>query len=148
MATKQELSGKWNTIVASVKQKYGQITDSDFRRVEGDVQRLAGLIQQKTGQSTEQIEAFLEECCGSASSILGQVSDYASEAGESIREGYDVAAEQARRGYKTTVKGISQYPLESVGVALGVGLILGLMAGISIGAQRERELTWRQRWSR
>ncbi len=148
MATKQELSGKWNSIVGSVKKKYGEITDNDLKQVEGDLNKLAGLVQQKTGQSREQIEAYFDECCASADSVMGQVASYASEAGQTIREGYDATAEQARRSYETSVKGMSRHPLESAGVALGVGLLVGLFVGISIGGQRERELSWRDRWSR
>ncbi len=148
MTTKQELSGKWKSIAGAVKQKYGAITDNDLRRVEGDLNQLAGLIQQKTGQSREQIESFFDECCASADSLLGQAAQVASEAGESIREGYSQAAQQARRGYDSTVKTMSRHPLESTGVALGLGLVVGVLLGISIGAQRERELSWHQRWSR
>ncbi len=84
----------------------------------------------------------------SADSVMGQVADYASEAGQSIREGYDATAAQARRSYNASVRSMSRHPLESAGVALGVGLLIGLFVGVSIGAQRERELSWRERWSR
>ncbi len=148
MATKQEISGKWNSIVGSVKKKYGEITDNELKQVEGDLDKLAGLVQQKTGQSRDQIEAYFDECCASADSVMGQVANYASEAGQTIRDGYDATAEQARRSYQTSVKSMSRHPLESAGVALGVGLLVGLFVGISIGGQRERELSWRDRWSR
>ncbi len=148
MATKQEISGKWNSIVGSVKKKYGEITDNDLKQVEGDLNKLAGLVQQKTGQSREQIEAYFDECCASADSVMGQVANYASDAGQAVRDGYDATAEQARRSYETSVKSMSRHPLESAGVALGVGLLVGLFVGISIGGQRERELSWRDRWSR
>jgi ElaB/YqjD/DUF883 family membrane-anchored ribosome-binding protein len=108
----------------------------------------AGLIQEKTGQSREQIETFFDECCASAESMLGRASELVSDAGETLRDGYDQAAVQARRSYETTVKTMSQHPLESTGFALGVGLVVGLLMVISIGAQRERDLSWRERWSR
>lgn len=148
MTTKQELSGKWKSISGAVKEKYGAITDDDLRRVEGDLNQLAGLIQQKTGQSREQVEAFFDECCASSDSLMGQAAQVASDAGESIREGYSQAAEQARRGYQSTVKTMSRHPLESTGVALGLGLVVGVLLGLSIGAQRERDLAWHQRWGR
>lgn len=148
MTTKQELSGKWKSIAGAVKKKYGQITDNDLKQVEGDLDRLAGMIQKKTGQTREQVEAFYEECCDPDNSIVGQAAEYASGAGEAVREGYEQVAEQARYGYDETVKTFSKNPLVSVGVALGLGTVIGLMVGIPIGAQRERELTWRERWSR
>lgn len=148
MVTRQELSGKWNTIAGSVKERYGQITDNDLKQVEGDLNQLAGLIQQKTGQSREQIESFFDECCTSADSMMDRAADMAAGAGETLRDGYDQAAMQAKRGYSTTVKTLSSHPLESTGLALGVGVVVGLLLGMSIGAHRERELSWRDRWGR
>ncbi len=148
MVTKQELSGKWNSIAGAVQEKYGQITDNDLKQVKGDLNQLAGLIQRKTGQAREQVEAFLDECCVSSGSVLDQAAEFASSTGQVVREGYDEAAEQARRGYETTVRTMSRHPLESTGVALGLGLIVGLAIGVSIGANRERELSWFDRMRR
>ena len=148
MATKSELSGKWNQLAGKVKEKYGQISDHDLSRVEGNVEQLVGLVQQKTGQTREQIEAFFQECGEACESIKGRVSEYASAAGESLKEGYGNVAEQTKRGYDASVKTLSRHPLESVGTAFGIGMVAGLLIGISIGAQRERDLSWRERWSR
>ena len=148
MATQQELSGKWKQLAGKVKEKYGQITDHDLTRVEGNIDQLVGLVQEKTGQTREQIEAFLEECGESCESMMGRVSEYASAAGETMKEGYDSVAEQTKRGYDASVKSLSRHPLESVGTAFGIGLVAGLLIGISLGAQRERDLSWRERWSR
>lgn len=148
MATKQELSGKWNQVTGKVKEKYGQITDNDLSRVNGDINQLVGLVQQKTGQTREQIEAFLDECGESCETMMGRVSEYASSAGESLKEGYDSVAEQTKRSYDASVETMSRHPLESVGTAFGVGLVAGLLIGISMGAHREREMSWRDRWMR
>ena len=148
MTTKQELGGKWAAIAGAVKKKYGQITENDLKQVEGDFDRLAGLIQKKTGQTREQVESFYEECCDADDSVTGQVAALATGASEAVREGYDQVAEQARHGYDGTIKTVAENPLASVGVALGVGAIFGLMMGISIGAQRERQRSWLDRWNR
>lgn len=148
MATQQELSGKWKQLAGKVKEKFGQITDNDLTRVNGNVDQLVGLVQQKTGQTREQIEAFFEECGDSCESMMGRVSEYASSAGETLKEGYDSVAEQTKRGYDASVKTLSKHPIESVGMAFGVGVVAGLLIGISMGAQREREMTWRDRWMR
>lgn len=81
-------------------------------------------------------------------SIGVHVAELASGAGEAIQEGYDKAAEQARQGYDVAIKTVAQNPLASVGIALSVGVFFGLMMGISIGADRARELSWRDRWNR
>lgn len=148
MATQQQLSGQWNELAGKVKEKYGQITDQDLSRVEGNVDQLVGLVQQKTGQTREQIEAFLEECGETCNSMMGRVSEYASSAGETLKDGYESVAQQTKRGYDASVKSLASHPLESVGTAFGVGLVAGLLIGLSWGAQRERDLGWRERWSR
>ena len=148
MATQQELSGKWKQLAGKVKEKYGQVTEHDLSRVEGNIDQLVGLVQQKTGQTREQIEAFLEECGESCESMMGRFSEYASSASETMKEGYDRVAAQTKRGYDTSVKSLSRHPLESVGTAFGIGLVAGLLIGISMGAQRERDLNWQDRWSR
>ena len=80
--------------------------------------------------------------------MMGRVSEYASVTGESLQDGYDTVAQQTKRSYNASVKTMSRHPLESIGTAFGIGLFAGLLIGVSLGAQRERELTWRDRWAR
>ncbi|GAA5505857.1 CsbD family protein [Novipirellula caenicola] len=152
MVTKQEISGKWNSITGAVKKKYGQITDDELSQVEGDTDQLIGLIQQKTGQGREQVEAFLSEACQNCDSHSGNFSEMASEyaetASETFREGYEQVARRAREGYEQSAEVLAQRPLESVVAALGVGLITGIAIGISIASHRQPEPSWRDRWSR
>lgn len=148
MATKQETAGQWKTLVGAVKEKYGQITDNELSQLNGNVDQLIGLVQRKSGQTREQIEAFIHECGESCDSMMGKVSEYASAAGDTLRDGYDSVAKQTKAGYDASVKTLARHPLESVGTAFGVGLVAGLLVGISLGAQRERDLTWRERWMR
>ncbi len=148
MATKQEAAGQWKTLVGAVKEKYGQITDQELTQVEGNVDKLIGLVQRKSGQTREQIEAFVHECGESCESMMGKVSDYASAAGDTLRDSYDTVAKQTKAGYNASVKTVARHPLESVGTAFGIGLVAGLLIGISFGAQRERDLSWRERWMR
>lgn len=148
MATRQEMSGSWKQLLGKVKEKYGQLTDNDLARVNGNIEQLVGVVQQKTGQTREQIEAFLEECGASCDSMLDRAAEFASSAAESVRDGYDNVAEQSKRGYDASMKAVARHPLESIGTAFGLGLVAGLLVGISMGAQRERQLSWRERWSR
>ncbi len=152
MVTKQEMSGKWNSITGAVKEKYGQITDDELTQVEGDTDQLIGLIQQKTGQGREQVEAFLSQACEQCDSHMGHFSEmasnYAETASESVREGYEEVARRAREGYEQSTEVLAQRPLESVVAALGVGLITGIAIGLSIAGRRHHEPTWRDRWSR
>lgn len=150
MVTKEEIRGHWNSMAGSVKEKYGQITDDDLARVEGDTEQLIGLIQRKTGQSREQAEAYVHELHEETQSTLGSlssaVSTYAESAGGSLRDGYREVSTRAREGYAHSAEGISSHPVESVLAALSVGLITGIAIGISISHARRPEPTWRDRW--
>lgn len=46
--------GKWKQIVGKAKVLWGDLTDNDLEKVEGNAERLAGLIQEKYGKTLEQ----------------------------------------------------------------------------------------------
>ncbi len=142
MISKERLRGNWNSLVGAVKEKFGEISGDDLKRVEGNIEQLVGLIQRKTGQSREQIEAFVGDCCDSTASTVDRLSETASEyagvAGEAIRDGYDRVAAEAQRGYDYTVGSMKRRPVESMAMAVGVGLLAGLVLGISIASSNRR----------
>lgn len=148
MTTKQELKGDWNTVAGTVKEKYGQISDQELKQVEGNMDQLIGLIQRKSGQSREQVEAYVESLCSGEGTVADQVSQYAQSAGQAVRAGYQQASSSAREGYQQTSDAVAHRPMESVFAAFGVGLVTGIAIGLSIAAQRRPEPTWRDRFSR
>lgn len=50
------LKGRWNQIKEEAKRQWGKLTDDDLTRIEGDYDKLVGLIQQKYGYSRSQAE--------------------------------------------------------------------------------------------
>jgi uncharacterized protein YjbJ (UPF0337 family) len=48
------LAGKWRQVMGQAKQTWGKLTDDELAQVEGNAERLAGLLQEKYGQSQEQ----------------------------------------------------------------------------------------------
>ncbi|AIL13175.1 hypothetical protein IM40_06155 [Candidatus Paracaedimonas acanthamoebae] len=54
--TTDKLAGKWNQIVGSVKETWGELTDQDLDKVKGKKDQLVGLIQEKYGAAKEEIE--------------------------------------------------------------------------------------------
>ncbi len=148
MATTQETAGQWKSLTGKVKEKYGNVTDNDLTQLNGNIDQLIGLVQRKSGQTREQIEAFVHECGEACESVAGKVSEYMSSAAGSLREGLDSVTESTKAGYDASLKTVSRHPLESVGTAFGVGVVAGLLIGLSLAAQRERNLSWRERWMR
>jgi len=151
MITKEHAQGNWKTIVGAVKEKFSQITGDELTGLEGNLDKLIGLVQRKSGQSREWVEAFLTDASSASKDVAQRVSDtatqYASQAAEVVREnyeylsdsahrGYEQVSDAASRGYDNTVKTVSNRPLESVAIALGCGILAGLVVGLSLASKR------------
>jgi ElaB/YqjD/DUF883 family membrane-anchored ribosome-binding protein len=140
MITKEQVSGKWNAIVRSVKEKFNQITGDELNRVQGDTSELIALVQRKSGQSREWVEAFLanigESTENAVERISSTASQFASNASAAISENYDHLADGAHRGYDYTRKTVSRRPFESIAIALGAGVLTGLIVGLSMASKR------------
>lgn len=50
--------GKWNQLKGKAKQKWGNLTDDDLDYAEGKEDELYGRIQEKTGESKEEIKSW------------------------------------------------------------------------------------------
>lgn len=53
---KDILKGKWMQIRGDVKDKWGKLTDDDLARVDGQMDKLIGVLQERYGYSKEQAE--------------------------------------------------------------------------------------------
>jgi uncharacterized protein YjbJ (UPF0337 family) len=56
-----QAKGTWQQLKGEIKKKWGQLTDDDLMEVEGDMDKLAGRIQQRTGDKREEIRRWLDE---------------------------------------------------------------------------------------
>jgi uncharacterized protein YjbJ (UPF0337 family) len=50
------LKGKWKEIKGGVKAKWGKLTDDDITQVEGNKEKLLGLLQQRYGYAKDKAE--------------------------------------------------------------------------------------------
>jgi uncharacterized protein YjbJ (UPF0337 family) len=50
------LKGKWKELKGGVKEKWGKLTDDDLTQVEGNKDKLLGLLQQKYGYAKDKAE--------------------------------------------------------------------------------------------
>ena len=51
-----KMKGKWNQL----KRKWGKVTDNDLLEAEGNVDKVVGIIQQRTGEQKEAIQSWLK----------------------------------------------------------------------------------------
>ncbi len=50
------LKGKWKEIKGGLKEQWGKLTDDDLVQIEGKVDKLTGILQEKYGYSKDKAE--------------------------------------------------------------------------------------------
>ena len=58
------LKGQWKEIKGGVKEKWGKLTDDDLTQVEGNIEKLLGLLQQKYGYAKDKAEQEYQDFIG------------------------------------------------------------------------------------
>ncbi|MCL4125837.1 UNVERIFIED_CONTAM: hypothetical protein GTU68_060232 [Idotea baltica] len=131
----QTLNGQWTEIKGKISEKWGELTDNDLQQARGSTEQLIGMIEKKTGESRDAINAFLDSLANDEH-ILNKASeavrDYANAAGESVQDVANEAMEQAKVGYEQTEQLVKQRPMESLAVCFGVGVITGIVGGLLV----------------
>lgn len=58
---KDELQGKWLQIRGAVKTQWGKLTNDDLDQVNGNLERLVGLVQERYGYARERAAKEVED---------------------------------------------------------------------------------------
>jgi uncharacterized protein YjbJ (UPF0337 family) len=58
---KDELQGKWLQIRGAVKAQWGKLTNDDLDQVNGNLERLVGLVQERYGYARERAAKEVED---------------------------------------------------------------------------------------
>jgi uncharacterized protein YjbJ (UPF0337 family) len=58
---KDQAKGKWRQIKGAAKRAWGDLTDDDFEKAEGSVDKLFGVIQEKFGDTKEATKEKLDK---------------------------------------------------------------------------------------
>ena len=51
------MKGQWKQLVGEAKRQWGKLTDDDLLRAEGDVENLAGSVQERYGVTRDEAHA-------------------------------------------------------------------------------------------
>ena len=54
-------AGKWKQLKGEVKRQWGMLTDDEIDQIEGDSEKLTGLVQERYGKSREDAEREIKE---------------------------------------------------------------------------------------
>jgi uncharacterized protein YjbJ (UPF0337 family) len=124
------LQGSWNQVRGKLREKWGQLTDDDLARFDGNVEQLVGRIQRKTGEAKQNVERFLEELAHDGGATLERAGNYAQQAVQQVRDTTQHLREGVENQFAKAEGLVQARPAESVlmafgcGVAVGVGLTL------------------------
>ena len=55
------IAGQWKQLKGKMKEKWGKLTDDDLTRANGDVEYLAGKIQERYGIARDEAEKQVKE---------------------------------------------------------------------------------------
>lgn len=139
MVNQQILEGNWNEIKGKLRSRWGQLTDDDLPQFHGEVDKLVGTIQRKTGEGREAIEKYLNDLSGSTASTFGQAAEgirqYTNRAAETAQNTARQAADQVRAGYGEAERLIHERPAESLAVCFGAGLVTGVLLGMMLSSK-------------
>lgn len=136
MVNTQQLQGSWNRLRGQIKEKWGALSDDDLQLQGGNIDQVVGRIQQKTGETRESIEEFLNHLTSSGASAISQAAEaagqYARQAGGQLRDRYQEVSEHLGEGYEQVERVVRDRPTQSVAAALGIGLVVGVMVGMAL----------------
>jgi uncharacterized protein YjbJ (UPF0337 family) len=58
---KDTLEGQWKQLAGKAKVVWGDLTDDDLAKIDGNAERLAGLVQERYGRTREEAEREVKE---------------------------------------------------------------------------------------
>jgi uncharacterized protein YjbJ (UPF0337 family) len=58
---KDQLQGKWHQMKGAVKAQWGKLTNDDLDEIDGNVERLVGIVQERYGYARERAQKEVEE---------------------------------------------------------------------------------------
>jgi uncharacterized protein YjbJ (UPF0337 family) len=136
MVSAQELQGNWHTIRGKVKEKWGQLTDDDLQIAAGDIDQLYGRIQQKTGQSKQQLQDFFESLMQGSRHGEHAIQDSTEEPRKAFNRIADDVSGRVRDGYRHAEQIIHDHPAQSLAGVFLAGMMTGLFIGLLATSSR------------
>lgn len=55
------LKGKWNQLKGNLKQQWGDLTDNDIARIEGNYDEFVGVLQERYGYSRDRAQREVDD---------------------------------------------------------------------------------------
>lgn len=55
------LKGKWNQVKGNIKQQWGDLTDNDIARIEGNYDEFVGILQERYGYTRDRAQREVDD---------------------------------------------------------------------------------------
>lgn len=137
MISKRMVHGTWHEFVGRLRAKWGQLNADDLENFRGNLESLVGYIERRTGEAPATIMRFLEDLLADgshqANRLAGLMRDYASQAAETARHGFQSVASRARHSYEGAEHFVQHRPATSVGAAFAAGALFGFVLAMMLG---------------
>lgn len=59
-----QVKGNWNQVKGEIKSKWGDLSDDDLTRIDGEKDKLVGVIQERYGVSKEEAQRQVDKLAG------------------------------------------------------------------------------------
>jgi uncharacterized protein YjbJ (UPF0337 family) len=123
------LEGKWRRLRGNVKGRWGKLTGNNLKRIEGRVDQMIGLLQERKGYTRQRAEEELDHYLDRFGNTLGvaaeEIQARAKSAVEEIQENTEKATEKAAEMSPELAKTGKRRPW----IWLGAGAVVLLLAG-------------------
>ncbi|MCB1800789.1 MAG: CsbD family protein [Gammaproteobacteria bacterium] len=60
----EQVKGNWNQVKGEIKSKWGDLSDDDLTRIDGEKDKLVGVIQERYGVSKEEAQRQVDKLAG------------------------------------------------------------------------------------
>ncbi len=90
------LQGKWKEIRGGFKKQWGNLTDDDLKRIQGSLDQITGIVQQRYGYSKERAEQEISHYMDSAQEMGDRVKGYNDEIQSKVRDAVSDASDKLR----------------------------------------------------
>src|SRR5262245_55346240 len=110
-----EMAGKWQQLKDDLRSKWGKLTDDDIDRIEGNKDKLIGVLQERYGYVWDEARQMVDR-------YLDEYGDLKTRASEALRA---VASKDNIQKFGNEVaEFVRRHPLPSLLIGLGIGYLL------------------------
>ena len=137
MVNQQVLAHHWDEVRDKLREKWDRLAEEDLPTFPGNVDQLIGRIEQKTGVSREQVEAYLSELTDEGKGMIERVRVKAAQGASKVADTARQRADSIRESLEGAEDIVRDRPGQSLIAAFGVGVVCGLGVALLVRSRHK-----------